>query len=100
MRGGRRDTELRRGLSDTQPTNRSQLLLLDPAFRPSEPPALCTSPLEPSQHTLPDSLPLELRDRPEDVHLQLPGWCSGVDPLRQTDERDAEHLELLQQRNQ
>jgi hypothetical protein len=37
---------------------------------------------------------------PEDVHLQVAGRRRGVDALRQTDERHAEHLEFLQQRDQ
>jgi hypothetical protein len=36
--------------------------------------------------------PLELGDRPEDVHLQLAGWRRGVDALGQADERNTKRL--------
>jgi hypothetical protein len=49
-------------------------------------------PLEARQHPFPDALSLELGNRPENVHLQLPGWCGRVDSFRQADERHAEAL--------
>jgi len=51
-------------------------------------------------HTLPDALPLELRNRSQDVHLQLAGWRRRVDALRQADERNPQRLQLVEQRNQ
>ena len=66
----------------------------------SAPRALRPGPLQASQHPLSDALPLELGDRAEDVHLQLAGRRRRVDALGETDERHAERLQVLQQRDQ
>jgi hypothetical protein len=47
-----------------------------------------------------DAPALELRYGPEDVHLEFPGGCRRVDPLRQRHEPDAQRLQLVEQRDQ
>lgn len=66
----------------------------------TEPRPLRPSPLEASQHALSDAFPLELRDRAKDVHLELPGWCRGVDAFREAEECHPERLQFFQQRDQ
>ncbi len=34
------------------------------------------------------------------MHLQFSGWCGGVDPLGEGDERDPQALEIVEQGNQ
>ena len=58
------------------------------------PPAAHVTPLgfgpsHPESDPLGDSAPLELGDRPENLHLELPGWRGCVDALGETDECDA-----------
>ena len=55
---------------------------------------------EPGPYPFDDPRSLELGDRAEDVHLELAGRRRGVDALGQTHERNAERLQLLQQRDQ
>ena len=57
-------------------------------------------PLEARQDPFSNAFPLELGNRPEDVHLQLAGWSRRVDPLGEADERDAERLQFVEQRDQ
>ena len=57
-------------------------------------------PLQAGLDPFRDARALELRDRAEDVHLQLAGGCRGVDALVERHERDAERLQLLEQRDQ
>ena len=52
------------------------------------------------EYPFPNALALELGDRPKDVHLELAGRRRRVDPLGQTDDRDAEGLQLVEQRDQ
>jgi hypothetical protein len=54
----------------------------------------------PGPHALDDPAALELRDRAEDVHLELAGGRCGVDALAERDECDAERLQVLEQRDQ
>ena len=62
-------------------------------------PALRPGPLKARQNTFPNPFPLEFGDGGQDMHLELAGGRRGVDALRQTDERDAERLEFLEQRD-
>jgi hypothetical protein len=54
----------------------------------------------PGADTLDDAAALELCDRPENVHLQLARRRGGVDAFAERDERDAEHLEVVEERDQ
>jgi hypothetical protein len=56
--------------------------------------------LQSGQHALSNPFPLKLRNRAEDVHPQLAGGRRRVDAFGQTDERDAEHLQLVEERDQ
>ena len=56
--------------------------------------------MQPGQHALPNPLPFKLCDRSQDVHLQLPSRRRPVDPLRQTDKRNPQRLQLVEQCNQ
>ena len=67
---------------------------------PQAPLALRPCPLQARQHTFSDALPLELGNRPEDVHLELPCWRRGIDAFSEAYERHAERLEIFQQRGQ
>jgi hypothetical protein len=51
--------------------------------------------LEASQYPFSDALTLELRQRRQDMELQLPGWRRAIDALAHRDER---HADVLQQR--
>jgi hypothetical protein len=51
-------------------------------------------------NAFPNATPLKLRDRAEDVHLQLAGGCGRVDALGEAHERDADGVQLLEQRDQ
>jgi hypothetical protein len=56
--------------------------------------------LQARSDALRDTRALELRDGPQDVHLQLPSRCGRVDPLVQGHERDTERVQLLEQGDQ
>ena len=49
---------------------------------------------------LSDSCALKFSYGRQDVHLQLASWCRRVNALGEGDERDAERLEILEQRYQ
>ena len=53
--------------------------------------------LQACEHPFPDALALELGGGAENMHLQLPRWCRRVNPLGQTDERDSQRPQLLEQ---
>ena len=57
-------------------------------------PALRLGPPDPGDHPLPDQVPLELRDRAQNVEHQPPGWGGGIDRLVRDDEVNPERLEL------
>ena len=61
---------------------------------------LSPRPSEASDDPLLYSTALELCNRGQDVQLQPPGWCGGVDTLAKGDECDAEGLEFIEQQNQ
>ena len=61
---------------------------------------LRSGPHKSGLHPLNDAPAFELRNRPENVHLELAGRRRGVDPFRQRHERNAERLEIFQQRGQ
>jgi hypothetical protein len=62
--------------------------------------SLRPGPCETRQYSFPNPFPLELRDRAQDVHLELAGGCGRVNPLREADERDTERLKLFQECDQ
>ena len=66
----------------------------DPA---AEPPPLPPDAGQSGSHPFGDSSPLEFRDRPEDVHLELPGWRRRINALRQRDEVHAQCLQIVEQ---
>jgi hypothetical protein len=55
--------------------------------------ALRPGPLSARRDAFSDAFTLEVREGPQDMHLELPGWCRGVDAFRQADERHAKGLE-------
>jgi hypothetical protein len=57
-------------------------------------------PRQPGPDPLDDTTAFEFGYGPEDVHLKTPGRRRGVDALGEADERDAERLEILEQRDQ
>lgn len=68
--------------------------------RPSQALALGPRALQARLDALGNPRPLELGDRTEDVHLELPGRRRGVDALTERDEGDAKGLKLLEQNDQ
>jgi hypothetical protein len=68
--------------------------------RSSKPFPLCPGPLEARQHPFPNTFPLELRQRRQDVELEFPGGRCAVDALAQADEGNAQAGEILQHRHQ
>ena len=59
-----------------------------------------SSPRQAGANPFRDARALELGDRRQDVHLQLAGRRRGVDALGERHERDAERLQLLEQRHE
>jgi hypothetical protein len=55
--------------------------------------------LQTRQYPLWNALPLYLGDRSKNVHLQLAGRSGRVDAFSETDERHAEHLQIIEQRD-
>jgi hypothetical protein len=70
------------------------------AYRPAKSLPVGTCAVKARKDTLTDSSAFKLRDRAEQMHLKPPGWCGGIDSLTQTDERDAEGLEIIEERDQ
>ncbi len=66
----------------------------------SEPSSIGPCPCQPRAHALGDPGALELGNRGQDMHLELPGRGRSVDPFRQRDKRHAEGLELVEQGHQ
>jgi hypothetical protein len=61
---------------------------------------LCPGARQACSDALLDAPALELGDGPENVHLQLPGRCGGIDPLAKGHERNSPSLQVLEKRNQ
>ena len=81
----------------------SQLLKafgIDTARRPTQSDPLGPRPLQPREDPLPNPLPLELRQRREDVQLQFARRCRAANPLPEADESDPQRLQLLDEGHQ
>jgi hypothetical protein len=68
--------------------------------RPSEPLPLPPRACESCSNPFLNPRALELGDRPEDMHLEFAGRRGGVDALGEAHKRDAERLEVLEQRDE
>jgi hypothetical protein len=56
--------------------------------------------METGHNPFPDAFAFKLRDSGENVKLQFPCRCAGVDALAQGDESNPERLEFIEQKNQ
>ena len=59
---------------------------------------LCS--LQAGEYAFSNALTLELRNRAEDVHLELPCWRGCINSFREAHEGDAERLAFVEQRDQ
>jgi hypothetical protein len=83
-----------------QATNPGEDFWIDPTSGSAEPLTLRSRPRQPGPNALDDTPPFEFSDGPEDLHLKSAGGRRCVDAHGEADERDAERLEILQQRDQ
>ena len=70
------------------------------ATRPAEMAALGLGAPEPSNHAVPDEIPLELGDGRQDVKQEPAAGRRGVDRLVQHDQVDAKGLQIGRQRHE
>jgi hypothetical protein len=77
----RRHPEESRGLPGGQASDRGEAFWIDRASRPTQANPLHPSPRQAGPHAFLNPRPLEPRDRPEDMHLELAGWRRGVKSL-------------------
>jgi hypothetical protein len=73
---------------------------IDATLRPAEPLTLRPGPRQPSPDAFHYATAFELGDRPDDLQLKPAGGRRGVYALGQADERHAERLQLVEQRDQ
>jgi hypothetical protein len=98
--GRPRDPEPSCCLAVGQSSNPSEGLRIDLTSGSAEPLPLRPRPRQPGPDAFYDASPFESSNGPEDLHLETPGRRRRVDALRQADERDAERLEFVEQRDQ
>jgi len=94
------DTERGRGIPQRQVGDRRERGVGDRQRPAAEACSLRLRARQAGADALHDSAPLELRDRAEDVHLEPASRRRGVDAFVQRDERDAERLQIIEQRDQ
>jgi hypothetical protein len=94
------DAEHGRRLAQRQVIDRREALCGDGIRLAPQTLPLRLGPTQARQDAFSNAFALELGDRPKDVHLQLAGGRGRVDPFGQADKRDAECLEVVEQRDQ
>jgi hypothetical protein len=67
---------------------------------PAESLALCSSTSQAPKRSFAKAVSFKLRDRPDDCHLQTTSRGGEVQPIPETDDRDAQLLEFLECGNQ
>jgi hypothetical protein len=87
-----RNPEAACGLPGGQASDRSEAFRIDPASWSTKADPLHPSPRRAGPPAFLNPRPLELRDRAQDVHLELAGRRGGVNPFGEADERHTERL--------
>src|SRR5579862_5068907 len=100
LQGRPRDAQPPGSLALGQPCDRGEPFCVDATSGTTEPDTLRFRSGQTSPDPLLDSRPLELRQRSQDVELQLSGRRGAINALSQADECNPHRLELLDERNE